>query len=108
MLVGSSCSLISIAAEGTAFHDTSVTLVVLDELLKRECLACILFDSSHDALSTDGAIVRDVVVHARVRFRTEYTTVVHESSFVDVNEVAVSVVIDEVAPIHFVHLSRQR
>ena len=108
VLVGGSGALVAIASEGTTLHDSSVTLVVLDEVLERERLASILLDALDDALTTDGIIIRDVVVHTRVGLGTEDTTVVHESTLVDVHDVAVSLVIDEVAPIHAVHLAGER
>ena len=108
VLVGGSCALVTIAAEGTALHDSCITLVVLDEVLEGEGLASILLDASYNALTTDGAIVRNVVVHTRVRFGAEDTPIVHESTFVNIHDVAISIIVDEVAPIHTVHLACER
>ena len=106
MLIGMGCALV--ACFHTACHVSCIALVILDKLLKRECLTGISLDALHDALAADGAIVGDVVVHAGVLLRAEHATVVHIAALVDVNYVAVAVVEDEMAPAYIVHLARKR
>ena len=108
VLVSSCYSFISIHSEGTTLHHTCVSFVILHEILECESLSRVLLDTLHDALTADGAIVRNVIVHARVWFRTENTSGVHESTLVNIHDIAITVVVDEVAPIHFVHFARKR
>ena len=49
-----------------ACHVASLALVVLHKIFKRVGLASIALDAFHDALAADGAVIRNVVVHARV------------------------------------------
>ena len=106
MLIGMCIELV--VRVHTACHVSCIALVILDKLLKRECLTGISLDALHDALAADGAIVGDVVVHAGVLLRAEHATVVHIAALVDVNDVAVSVVEDKMAPAYIVHLARKR
>ena len=105
MLVGSGCALVAIAAECTALYDSRIPLVVLHEIFETVGFSCIRLDALHDTLTTDGAVVRNIVVHAGVRLRAEDATVVHVASLVNIHDVAVAVVEDQMAPAHAVHLA---
>ena len=83
-------------------------LVQSHELLERESLAGILLNALHDGFSTDGVVVRYVVVHAAVGFRSEHTAAEPESSFEHIYLAAVTCVVKEVFLRHFVHLARER
>ena len=56
VLVSSCYSFISIHSEGTTLHHTSVSLVILYEILESESLSSVLLDTFHDALTADGAL----------------------------------------------------
>ena len=105
MLVGSGCALVAIAAECTALYDSRIPLVVLHEVFETVGFSGISLDALHDTLTTDGAVVRNIVVHAGVRLRTEYASVVHVASLVDVYDVAVAVVENQMAPAYAMHLA---
>ena len=87
--------------------DFRAALVVLHEILERILLTGILLDTFHDRLTADGAIIRNVIVHATGLFRTEYATAVHKSTFVDIYPVAVTIIEYQVTPRHFVHFACQ-
>ena len=105
MLVGSGCALVAIAAESTALYDSRISLVVLNEIFKTVGFSGISLDALHDTLTADGAVVRNIVVHAGVWFRTEYASVVHVASLVDVYDVAISVVENQMTPAYAMHLA---
>ena len=105
MLIGSCGALVAIAAENTALYDSCISLVVLYEVFETVGFSCIRLDALHNTLTADGAIVRNIVVHAGVRLRTEYASVVHVASLVNIHDVAVAVVEDQMAPAHAVHLA---
>ncbi len=105
MLVGSGSALVAIAAESTALYDSCISLVVLHEVFETVGFTCISLDALHDTLTADGAVVRNIVVHAGVRLRTEYASVVHVASLVDVYDVAISVVENQMAPAYAMHLA---
>ena len=105
MLVGSGCALVAIAAESTALYDSRIPLVVLNEVFETVGFSGISLDALHDTLTADGAVVRNIVVHAGVRLRTEYTSVVHVASLVDVYDVAISVVENQMTPAYAMHLA---
>ena len=105
MLVGSGCTLVAIAAESTALYDSRIPLVGLRELSQGVGFSGLSPDALRDTLTTDGAVVRNIVVHAGVRLRTEYASVVHVASLVDVYDVAVAVVENQMAPAYAMHLA---
>ena len=105
MLVGSGCALVAIAAECTALYDSRIPLVVLHEIFETVGFSCIRLDALHDTLTADGAVVRNIVVHAGVRLRTEYASVVLVASLVDVYDVAISVVENQMTPTYAMHLA---
>ena len=105
MLVGSGCALVAIAAESTALYDSRIPLVVLNEVFETVGFSGISLDALHDTLTADGAVVRNIVVHAGVRLRTEYASVVHVASLVDVYDVAVAVIENQMAPTYTMHLA---
>lgn len=105
MLVGSGCALVAIAAESTALYDSRISLVVLNEIFETVGFSGISLDALHDTLTADGAVVRNIVVHAGVRLRTEYASVVHVASLVDVYDVAISVVENQMTPAYAMHLA---
>ena len=105
MLVGSGCALVAIAAESTALYDSRIPFVVLNEVFETVGFSGISLDALHDTLTADGAVVRNIVVHAGVRLRTEYTSVVHVASLVDVYDVAISVVENQMTPAYAMHLA---
>ena len=105
MLVGSGCALVAIAAESTALYDSRIPLVVLNEIFETVGFSGISLDALHDTLTADGAVVRNIVVHAGVRLRTEYASVVHVASLVDVYDVAISVVENQMTPTYAMHLA---
>lgn len=82
-----------------------IALVVLHKFLEVVRLACITLDAFHDAFTADGAVIRDVVVHAAVVLGAEYATAVHIGSLKDIHDIAVSVIEDKVAPRNFIHLA---
>ena len=49
-----------------ACHVASLALVVLHKVVKRVGLASIALDAFHDALAADGAVIRHIIIHARV------------------------------------------
>lgn len=105
MLVGSGCALVAIAAESTALYDSRIPLVVLHEIFETVGFSSISLDALHDTLTADGAVVRNIVVHAGVRLRTEYASVVHVASLVNVYDVAISVVENQMTPAYAMHLA---
>ena len=105
MLIGMGSALVAIGTEGTALHYTCISLIILHEVLERVCFASISLDALHDTLTADGAVVRNIVVHAGVRLRTEYASVVHVASLVDVYDVAISVVENQMTPAYAMHLA---
>ena len=107
MLIGSCGALVAIAAEGTALYDSCIPLVVLHEIFETVGFSGISLDALHDTLTADGAVVRNIVVHAGVWLRTEDAPTVHEASLVNIHDVAVAVVEDQMAPAYAVHLARK-
>ena len=105
MLIGSCVALVAIATESTALYDSCISFVVLHEVFETVCFASIRLDALHDTLTADGAIVRNIVVHAGVRLRAEYASVVHVASFVNIHDVAIAVVEDQMAPAYAMHLA---
>ena len=105
MLVGSGCALVAIAAESTALYDSRIPFVVLHEIFETVGFSGISLDALHYTLTADGAVVRNIVVHAGVRLRTEYTSVVLVASLVDVYDVAISVVENQMTPAYAMHLA---
>ena len=105
MLIGSCVALVAIATESTALYDSRISLVVLHEIFETVGFSGISLDALHDTLTADGAIVRNIVVHAGVRLRTEYASVVHVASLVDVYNVAISVVENQMTPTYAMHLA---
>ena len=105
MLIGSCVALVAIATESTALYDSCISFVVLHEVFETVCFASIRLDAFHDTLTADGAIVRNIVVHTGVRLRAEDASVVHVASFINIHDVAVTVVEDQMAPAHAVHLA---
>ena len=51
---------------GACFGWRLLMTVVGYKVLKRELLAGILLDAAHNALTTDGAVIRYIVVHTAV------------------------------------------
>ena len=105
MLVGSGCALVAIAAECTALYDSRIPLVVLHEIFETVGFSGIRLDALHDTLTTDGAVVRNIVVHAGVRLRTEDASIVHVASLVNIHDVAVAVVENQMTPAYAMHLA---
>ena len=97
--------MVAIATESTALYDSRISLVVLHEIFETVGFSGISLDALHDTLTADGAIVRNIVVHAGVRLRTEYASVVHVASLVDVYNVAISVVENQMTPTYAMHLA---
>lgn len=105
MLVGSGCALVAIAAESTALYDSRIPLVVLHEIFETVGFSGISLDALHDTLTADGAVVRNIVVHAGVRLRTEDASIVHVASLVNIHDVAISVVENQMTPTYAMHLA---
>ena len=105
MLIGSCVALVAIATESTALYDSCISFVVLQEDFETVCFASIRLDAIHDNITADGAVVRNIVVHAGVRLRTEDASIVHIASFVDVYDVAISVVENQMTPAYAMHLA---
>ena len=107
MLIGSCGALVAIAAKGTAFYDSCISLVVLYEVFETVGFSGISLDALHDTLTADGAVIRNIVVHTGVRFRAEDASVVHVASLVNIHDVAVAVVENQMTPTYAVHLARK-
>ena len=105
MLIGSCVALVAIATESTALYDSCISFVVLHEVFETVSFSGISLDALHDTLTADGAVVRNIVVHAGVRLRAEYASVVHVASFVNIHDVAIAVVEDQMAPAYAMHLA---
>lgn len=103
LIASHACSGIRSVAE--TCRCSRITLVVLHKFLEVVGLACITLDAFHDAFTADGAVIRDVVVHAAVVLATEYATAVHQSPFIDVDNITIAVIEDEVTPGNFIHLA---
>ena len=93
-----------IASRATA----GVWVIVLNKLIERICFAGILLYAFHYGLATDGAEVRDIIVHTAIQFRAEHATRVHKSAFVYIYHRTILIVKDKVRPRHFVHLTSKR
>ena len=61
--------------------------VVGVEVVKVERYSGVVHNPLDDSLAGNGAIVRDVVVHATVRLATEDTASMEETTLVDVNRI---------------------
>ena len=83
-------------------------VIVLNKLIERGGFAGILLDAFHYGLATDGAEVRDIIVHTAIKLRSEHATRVHKSAFVYIYHRAILIVKDKVRPRHFVHLTSKR
>ncbi len=105
MLVGSGCALVAIAAEITALYDARIPFVDINEIFETVGFSGISLDELHDTLTADGAVVRYMVFHAGVRLRTEYASIVHVASLVDIYDVAISVVENQMTPTYAMHLA---
>lgn len=93
-----------IASRATA----GVWVIVLNKLIERVGFAGILLDAFHYGFTTDGAEVRNIVIHTAIQFRAEYATIMHKSAFVYIYHRAILIVKDKVRPRHFVHLTSKR
>lgn len=78
------------------------------KILKTERFSGILHDPTDNFLAAYGAEVWDIVVHATVVLRTPYSPAVHETAFIDINEAAVFLVVDQMTPRHLFRLSAER
>ena len=86
-------------------NNVGISIVILYKLFERIRLTSIRLDTSHNAFPANGVVVRDIIVHATVGFRTIDSPAMHEGSFKHIDDVVIAGVEDEMTPCDIMNLS---